>query len=85
MYEPVPAIADPALPTLAAVLDPIQLRSHLGIFSLPPWQWGQLRGVTIRVLQCHNGRRCTIELAVHTTTGMHGLIGKVYAQDGWPV
>ena len=81
LSEPVQAIADSAIPTLPAALDRIELSRRLEIFSLPPWRWGDVRDVQIRVLRFHRGQRCTMELVMRTTTGVHTLIGKLYAQD----
>src|SRR2546425_10735972 len=67
---------DRQIPTLAVVLDPIRLRKNLRFLSLPPRQWGKLGEIRIQVLRCHKGR-CTFEVALGTTTGVHMLIGKV--------
>ena len=71
---------DRQIPTLEVVLDPIRLRKNLRFLSLPPRQCGELGEIRIQVLRCHKGR-CTFEVALGTTTGVHTLIGKVYAMD----
>src|SRR2546426_7333983 len=71
---------DGQIPSLSVVLDPILLRKNLRFLSLPPRQWGKLGEIRIHVLRCHKGR-CTFEVVLGTTTGVHTLIGKVYAMD----
>jgi hypothetical protein len=71
---------DLQIPTLVAVLDPARLRKILRFLSGPPWRWGDLGDVRIRVLRCRSGR-CTFEIGLCTTTGAHALIGKVHALD----
>lgn len=78
-------VADLGIPTLPAVLDPMELGKHLELFSLPPWEWGRVRNVGIRVLKSHRGSRCTVEIALRTANGTHTLIGKVYVSGGWDV
>src|SRR3989442_5900555 len=78
-------VADLGIPTLPAVLDPMELGKHLELFSLPPWEWGRVRNVGIQVLKSHRGSRCTVEIALRTANGTHTLIGKVYVSGGWDV
>ena len=75
-------LADQGIPTLPAVLDPVELCKHLAFFSGPPWQWGQLTDVRVQVLKCHSGSRCTVQIALRTGTGAYALIGKVYVSNG---
>jgi len=37
------------LTTLSKVLDPKALAQHLCLFSLPPWNWGAIEEVQVRV------------------------------------
>ena len=37
------------LTTLSKVLDPKALAQHLRLFSLPPWNWGAIEEVQVRV------------------------------------
>jgi len=78
--EPVHAAADHRIPTLAAVLDPVQLSQHLVFFSCPPWNWGALKGAQVQVIKTH-ANRCTVEISLHTSGGLRALIGKVYGDD----
>jgi aminoglycoside phosphotransferase (APT) family kinase protein len=78
--QPQTTLPDREIQTLSVVLDPIRLRKNLRFLSLSPWQWGKLGDIRIQVLRCHKGR-CTFEVALCTATGMHTLIGKVYAED----
>ena len=41
--------AEPGLTTLSEVLDPKALAQHLRLFSLPPWNWGAIEEVQVRV------------------------------------
>jgi aminoglycoside phosphotransferase (APT) family kinase protein len=68
---------DPAIPTLAAVLDPVELARQLA--ALLPWDTSQ--GIRLRVLRWKRASRCTFEIALRTATGWRELIGKVYAED----
>lgn len=71
---------DPAIPTLAAVLDPAEFSRQL-VSALPHWEWDASQQVRLRVLKWHKTSRCTLEINVPTTTGCRELIGKVYAED----
>ncbi|TME86078.1 MAG: hypothetical protein E6I44_14355 [Chloroflexi bacterium] len=81
MSESLLLLADLSLPTLSEVLDPIALAKHLRLFSLPPWNWGTIEGVQVRVLKYHAGKRCTLEISLRSDNGWHALIGKVYDTD----
>lgn len=70
---------DPGIPTLNAVFDPCELARHLDQV-LPP-NWGTILDIQIRVLKHHHKRRCTVDIALQTSSGPHELIGKVYAAD----
>ena len=41
--------ADPRLTTLSKLVDPKALARHLRLFSLPPWNWGAIEEVQVRV------------------------------------
>lgn len=78
--RPVPAVDDPGIPTLAAVLQPHELNRHLR--ATLPVEWGTSEEVRrVRVLAHHPGSRCTVGMALRMTRGSHDLIGKVYAED----
>jgi aminoglycoside phosphotransferase (APT) family kinase protein len=81
LSEPAQPVADLGIPTLSETLDPIALAKHLRLFSLPPWNWGDVMKVKVCMLKGKPGRRCTLELGLQTETGWHSLIGKVYATD----
>jgi len=72
---------DPAIPTLAAVLDPTELAKQLSQLSFPQWQWESSQGIQLRVLRWKKASRCTFEIALNTASGSQELIGKVYAED----
>ena len=69
MSESLLLLADLSLPTLSEVLDPIALAKHLRLFSLPPWNWGTIEGVQVRVLKYHAGKRCTLEISLRSDNG----------------
>ena len=75
-------LPDREISTLSAVLDPSRLRKHLRFLSVPGGKWADLSEVRVQVLRFQTGRRCTFEIALCTPTGLHTLIGKVYASDG---
>src|SRR5437899_6213197 len=79
------ATGDPQIPTLPAVLNAIESRRHLDIFSRLSWRGEDLRDVQVRVLRFHSGRRCTLELVVRTAGSVRSLVGKLYAEAGLPV
>lgn len=85
LSEAVGATADPQIPSLGVVLNPIELRKHLKIFTRAPWRWQNLGDVGVRALRFHSGRRCTVEIIVCTSAGAQTLVGKVYAQNGLPI
>ena len=70
---------DLQIPTLSAVLNPGELSKYL--YPVLPATWGTLHDIGVRVLQHHAGSRCTVEIALQTTSGEHELIGKAYATD----
>src|SRR5438552_805854 len=72
---------DPDIPTLAAVLDPAELAKELSVVSFPQWQWDASREIRLRVLRWRKASRCTLEIALSTSSGPQELIGKVYAED----
>jgi hypothetical protein len=69
--------ADPAIPTLAVVLEPGELCRRLSDLS---WL-DTSQGVQLRVLRWKRASRCTFELSLPTAQGGRELIGKVYADD----
>lgn len=73
------SLTDQRLATLQSVLDPCELGRHL--YGLLPPEWGSLTALRTQVLQHHRASRCTLNIALRTTTGNHELIGKVYAGD----
>ncbi len=72
---------DPDIPTLAAVLDPAELAKELSVVSFPQWQWDASQEIRLRVLRWRKASRCTLEIALSTSSGPQELIGKVYAED----
>ncbi len=81
MSELVPELGDLGIPTLPAVLNPVELARHLDLPSFSPWRWEASRGVRIRLLKCDYGDRCTLEVGLRTESGWQEVIGKVYAGD----
>jgi thiamine kinase-like enzyme len=73
-------VADPAIPTLAAVLAPARLSRELSNV-LPNWELDGSQEVRFRVLKWQKASRCTLEIMLPTTSGYQELIGKVYAED----
>ena len=73
-------VADPAIPTLATVLDAAELSRQLS-YALPHGQWDASQEIRLRVLRWHKASRCTFEIMLPTSRGPQELIGKVYAQD----
>ena len=72
---------DPAIPTLAVVLDPTELAKQLSLLSIPEWHWESSQGIQLRVLRWKKASRCTFEIALRMASGPQELIGKVYAED----
>ena len=70
---------DPGIPTLPAVLDPLELGEHLR--QSLPWQGKGLREVEVRLVKHHAGKRCVLEVTGRTEDGSLSLFGKVYAED----
>ena len=79
MSEVLDGMTDPGLATLATVLDPVGLATYL--LPVLPRHWGALREVRVQVTKHYPGKRCTVAIALRTTSGWHDLIGKVYATD----
>jgi hypothetical protein len=77
--EVLDGVSDPGLPTLATVLNPVALAPSL--LPVLPRHWGALCEARVHVLTHDPGKRCTVAIAVHTTSGWHDLIGTVYATD----
>ena len=64
------------------VLDPNVLAQHLSSISLHDSNSEAVREVQVRgVLKFHEGKRCTLEVAVRTESGWQSLIAKVYRKD----
>jgi len=80
MLETLRRSSDFGISTLPAVLHVPELQRELRTISLAPWQ-GELQEVRVRVLQCHIGKRCTVEISLRAAYQWHDLIGKVYATD----
>jgi aminoglycoside phosphotransferase (APT) family kinase protein len=78
-YALAQSLVDPRLPTLQAVLDPCELGQYLR--QVLPIEWGTIEDIQTQVVQHHRTSRCTVEISLQTTTGMHELIGKLYARD----
>jgi aminoglycoside phosphotransferase (APT) family kinase protein len=78
-YALAQSLVDPRLPTLQAVLDPYELGQYLR--QVLPTEWGTVQDIQTQVLQHHRASRCTLEIALQTTTGTRELIGKLYATD----
>src|SRR5437773_12237620 len=70
---------DQALPTLRAVLNPEELRTHLR--RSPRLQARGVGEIQVVLLRHHPGKRCVVEIRVQTRQGPLDLIGKVYAKD----
>ena len=79
MSASIDCIDDPAIPTLALVLNPVELGEHLRQFI--PLQTKRLKEAEVRLLRHHAGKRCVVEITLRMTEGSHSLIGKVYAKD----
>jgi hypothetical protein len=72
-------VTDPALATLATVLDPVGLATYLR--PVLPRHWGALQEARVHVIKHYPGKRCTLAIGLLTTSGWYDLIGKVYATD----
>lgn len=79
--ESVQPFADPGIPALAEVLDPMALAKHLRVSSLRLENGGIPEEVEVRVIRHHPGRHCTVEIGLRGQNGWHFLIGKVYHKD----
>jgi aminoglycoside phosphotransferase (APT) family kinase protein len=80
MLKAVERTGDPAIPTLATVLDPAELTKQLSLLPLP-WPWDASQEIRLRVLRWKKASRCTFEIVMKTPDGWQELIGKVYAED----
>ena len=76
-----PAVRDPDIPTLSAALDPVELAREISLLSPSQWPWGEPLEIRVEVLRWRAGNNCTFEIVVRTESGLHPLIGKVYAAD----
>lgn len=81
MSELAADLGDLGIPTLPAVLNPVELAQHLDLPSFSPWRWDASRQVRVRLLKWDQGDRCTLEIGLRTETGWQEVIGKVYAKD----
>jgi aminoglycoside phosphotransferase (APT) family kinase protein len=81
MEKLVDRTGDPAIPTLATVLDPAELAKELSLLSFPHWQWDASQEIQLRVLRWKRASRCTFEIVLGSAGGSQALIGKVYAED----
>jgi len=79
LFASVDCINDPAIPTLPAVLNPVELGEHLR--ALLPLHTKGFNRLQVQVLRHHPGKRCVVEITLPTTEGSLTLIGKVYAKD----
>ena len=75
------AVPDPGIPTLAAVLQGKETRTHLLLFAPLAWKLDRLDDIRTRLIKLQKGNRCTLEIAFRTEGGWHYLIGKVYSRD----
>lgn len=81
MAEFAPNIVDSRDPVLASFLNADEFEKQIDQLSSSEWDWGPVREIQTRVLKCHQGKRCTFEIAMSTEGGPHELIGKVFAED----
>jgi len=68
-------------PPLSGILDPVELLNQ--IRQLPPSEWphGVPQEVQAKMLKPHPPKAWILEIDIRTDTGLHSLIGKVYATD----
>ena len=68
-------------PPLSDILDPVELLNQ--IRQLPPSEWphGVPQEVQAKMLKPHPPKAWIFEIDIRTDTGLHSLIGKVYATD----
>ena len=68
-------------PPLSGILDPVELINQ--IRQLPPSEWphGVPQEVQAKMLKPHPPKAWIFEIDIRTDTGLHSLIGKVYATD----
>jgi aminoglycoside phosphotransferase (APT) family kinase protein len=81
MSKLVDGAADPAIPTLATVLNPTELARRLSGLGFPQRHWDLSQGTRITVLKWKRASRCTVEICPNNGSGGEELIGKVYAED----
>src|SRR3989442_2440238 len=82
MSKLVDSTSVPAIPSLTAVLDPVELVKQLSRCGAPRRQWDLSQGVRVIVLKWKRASRCTFEIALKNASGWEEkLIGKVYAED----
>ena len=76
-----PAVCDSDIPTLAAVLDSVELGKQIGLLPASQWSWGVPHEVRVEVLKRQGALNCTLKIVVRTESGWHPLMGKVYADE----
>ena len=81
MAKLIDSASDPAIPTLAAVLDAKELLRQLTMCEFPRRRWDLSEGAHVTVLKWKKGSRCTFEIALKHASGWDEVIGKVYAED----
>src|SRR5207245_5588137 len=79
LFASVDCINDPAIPTLPAVLNPVELGEHLR--ALLPLHTKGFNRLQVQLLRHHPGKRCVVGITLPTTEGSLTLSGKVYAKD----
>jgi aminoglycoside phosphotransferase (APT) family kinase protein len=83
--EHVRTLTDPGIATLAEVLDPAVLSTHLRGVSLGSWDGEVVEEIQTRLLRHHEHLRCTLEIGLRTDHSWRFLIGKVYHRDRFDV
>ena len=79
-----PPVSELEIPSLSAVLDPVELRRHLTplLDRIGADRIGEsAQALETRILKAHRGSRCTVDISLLTAAGSRHLIGKVYARD----
>jgi Phosphotransferase enzyme family len=75
-------LSDPAIPTLAKVLNEAELVRQLETFGSLRGRWNLSQGVHVTVLKWKKASRCTLELVLNNASGVREeLIGKVFAEE----
>ena len=74
----VDSVADPGIPTLQRVLDPVTMAEHLR--RVLPDRCGSARQIRIHILKRHR-TRCTFEIEWTSEAALAAMVGKVYAAD----